>query len=153
MHTHVFEPGVIALDFDAPTEFFYAQKNGRQAMVEQVEAIAKEISRKYGLGLYWMYETLSGIHVIFQCRLASHELALDVMRDAHEREGFHACGGHVFCAENRGYVELRVGHKPDREWDLYPYKLNPPASICPHVKRHEELMALRLPAIEKDVAH
>jgi hypothetical protein len=146
IYTNRFEPGVVALDFDAPTEYFYAPCNGRKEMIKQVMEIAKELSHKYGLGLFWLYETYSGIHVIFQCRLCSHEAALKVMEDANDRTGWHECGGHLSFADRNGYVELRVGCKPGREFDLYPYKPNPPASICPHVERHEMLLSMRLPA-------
>jgi hypothetical protein len=151
MYIQRFPPGVVALDFDAPSAFFYLGNpgTGRKEMIKRVKEVADELSHKYGLGLYWIYETLSGLHVIFQNKLASHQAALDVMADAsNRRDGWHECGGHLTFSAQDGYVSLRVGHKSKREWDLYPYKLNPPASICPHVEEHEALLTMRLPGKE-----
>jgi hypothetical protein len=59
---------------------------------------------------------------------------------------WHECWGHLDIAAEDETVELRVGCKPGREFDIESVPGNPPASICPHVAEHEALLARRLPA-------
>jgi hypothetical protein len=135
---HRLPVGVVALDLDEP-------EKGDTSLLA-VKDFAVQISRAHGLGLYWLYQTLHGFHVIYQCQLACHYDALRIMTDASRQQGWHECGGHLDLVAEDDAVELRVGCKSDREFDIEPVPGNPPASICPHVAEHEALLARRLPA-------
>jgi hypothetical protein len=132
-----FPVGVVVLDLDEPEE--------GDTSLQAVKDFAVQVSRAHGLGLYWLYRTGHGFHVIYQCQLACHYDALSVMTSASRQQGWHECGGHLDCTVEDDAVELRVGCKPDREFDIEPVPGNPPASICPHVAEHEALLARRLP--------
>ena len=141
-----FPVGAVGLDIDAPTAFF-EEGPGRDAMLEGVRALADETSQRFGLGLYWMYHTLSGVHVLFQCRLSCWEAVKYVLTEAFQNKGWHECGGHALHCSDAEEVQLRVGHKPGRPWDITPVPGNPPMSHAPaHVQEHARLLAQRLPA-------
>lgn len=140
---HDFETGVVALDIDAPTDFF-TEGGGRDVLVKGARELARELSHKYGLGLYWIYDTLNGVHVIFQCKLASWRRVRKVLVDAYCHDGWHECGGHALCCTDRETCGLRVGCKPGRPFDIWPVPGNPPASTTPHIREHEALLAQRL---------
>jgi hypothetical protein len=110
-----------------------------------VKDFVVQVSRAHGLGLYWLYRTGHGFHVIFQCQLACHFDAVMVMTKASVSKGWHQCLGHLDMVAHDDAMELRVGRKPGQEWDIEPVPGNPPASICPHVAEHEALLARRLP--------
>ena len=135
---HRLPVGVVALDLDEPEE-------GDTSLLA-VKDFAVQVSRAHGLGLYWLYRTGHGFHVIYQCRQASHSNALSIMTTASTQQGWHECWGHLDLTVADEAVELRVGCKPGREFDIEPVPGNPPASICPHVAEHEALLAQRLPA-------
>ena len=137
--------GAVGLDIDAPGAFF-EKGVGRMMMIVQVRKLATKLSRTYGLGLYWLYHTASGLHVIFQCRLSCWSAVKVVLMEAFKQEGWHECGGHAQCCYDAGHVQLRVGHKPRRRyWDINPVLGNPPVDAAPdHVREHARLLGLRL---------
>lgn len=141
-----FPVGTVALDIDAPTAFF-EEGPGRGTMLTAVRKLAADLSQRFGLGLYWLYHTGSGLHVIFQCRLSCWDAVKTVLVEAFERKGWHECGGHALHCTDAEQMQLRVGHKPGRPWDIEPVPGNPPVSRAPaYVQEHERLLAQQLPA-------
>lgn len=114
--------------------------------VAAARQFAVQISQEYGLGLHWLYRTGHGFHIVYQCRLASHYDVVRAMSSASTKRGWHQCWGHLDMVAEDEAVELRVGVKRDRPFDIEPVPGNPPASICPHVAEHEALLARQLPA-------
>ena len=103
---HCFEPGVVALDLDEPED---CPGN----FLAGVKHLATQMSREYCLGLYWLYQTLHGYHVIYQCRLASEDAAMKVVAKATTIQPVHECWGHAQWIADYGPT-LRVGCKPYR---------------------------------------
>ena len=144
---HFMPSGVVALDVDAPTEFYNGEDTGRLAMVKAVQELAAALSRKHGLGLWWLYETGNGLHIIFQAQLHSFKAVEAVLKTAYNLPAWHECGGHAGICQDVQACVLRVGCKPNRPFDLRPWYTNPPTSHMPAwVREHEEMLAQQLPA-------
>ena len=123
MKNYVFPLGVVVLDIDAPTKHFWWGNPGHDTMVEGIRALCQDLSSKWGLGRYWLYRTLSGMHVVFEKNVGLG-MVIDVLLDANNRVGWHQCGGHVarFAGQE---IELRVGVKGDRPFDIASVPGNP----------------------------
>lgn len=141
--------GVIALDFDAPTKE-YGGGWLQELFRDRVEEQCKKLAKKYGLGRHWTYETGSpGLHVIFEHPIENDQF-IEVFMDATDPDfsisPFYACSGHACVCVNNTQSVLRVGHKPDRAWDIIP--LSDGADAPPHVVEHDRLLALKLMPLE-----
>ena len=145
---HDLPAGVVALDVDAPTDF-YEEGPGIELIVKGVRALAANLSQEHHLGLFWLYFTGNGMHVLFERLLPGGcQMALHAMCDARERfTGWRECSGHLGHCTDADAVQLRVGCKPGRPWDITSVPGNPPVSGGPaHVQEHAHLLALQLPA-------
>lgn len=138
-----FDKGVVGLDIDAPNKRF-VDGNLHNVMVKQVGRLAGQLSEKYNLGRFWIYDTGSpGCHVIFEYKATRWASAL---YDAAKRKGWKECEGHHFQTAISGRCALRVGHKPSRNWDIFPWATNPIDDKPKHIIEHENLLALKLEA-------
>lgn len=142
-----FEEGIIALDIDAPTDYF-SDGPGEEIMIEGVRELAADVAESWGLGLFWLYRTGNGVHVIFQCKVACWSIVFAILEDTNHCDScWHECGGHALWCTVDSMVQLRVGRKPGRPWDIFPVAGNPGREHMPaHVVEHEQLLAQRLPA-------
>ena len=126
-----FPQGVVALDIDAPT-WYFTSGEGRRVMEGAVRELARRVSDKFGLGLFWLYHTWSGMHVLFENTVPD---PIETMRWASEQQGWHECKGHLAHCISRG-VTLRVGKKDVYpEYDIRPAACNPPV-VGGHVEAH-----------------
>jgi len=141
-------PGTVALDIDAPSDF-YNEEPGRSTMIEGARKLARRLSEQHNLGLFWLYRTGHGLHVLFENCLPSYEEAQAVLdRAGRQRRGWHECPGHAAMCRDTRAVQIRIGHKPSRPWDIEPVPGNPPVSCAPaHIREHERLLSQRLPAL------
>lgn len=136
-----FDDGIIALDIDAPTRYFWDGNPGREKMVQGVEELCQALSRKYDLGRFWIYHTLSGVHVIFERRTDISA----VLEDATFRSGWHECGGHYDHCIPQGHCSLRVSRKQGRGWDIYPVEgYDVDTNVPLHVRGHRDALLSNL---------
>jgi len=138
-----FDSGIIALDIDAPNKRFI-DGNLHDVMVKQVSRLASELSEKYNLGRFWIYNTGSpGCHVIFE-NFAKNWL--EIMCGTTLPAGWHECVGHYTKCNSTKSCRLRVGHKPGRNWDIKAWDTNPVDDKPDHVVEHEKWLSLKLEA-------
>jgi len=150
MVNHIFPRGVVALDVDSPihTNEYYYGEPGRPQMVAEVRAWAQDLSEQFGLGRFWMYHTLSGLHVIFE--IPAVAMWDDVMTSASLGDSWHECWGHIRHCEDAGdRAVLRVSRKVEMEhtrpWDIIPADDNPPLQGAPpHVLAHCDALLTHL---------
>ncbi len=119
MKVYEFPAGAVVLDFDAPTLYFWDDEEGGPLMDDDVYDVCVSLSRKWQLGQFWLYRTLSGLHVVFEHLLASQSDVLDCMLDANDRQGWKLCGGYMAMHANVA-LTLRVGVKGERPFDIRP---------------------------------
>ena len=132
---------VVALDIDAPLQCFTRSQGLCHIAIREIRELCRKLSSTWGLGRFWLYYTGSGFHAIFELPCMAW---IDVLEDATDKPVFRECIGHLCHCSKTGRCHLRIGHKKDREWDIYPLADNP-AQAPGHIREHDRLLSLKLP--------